>query len=79
MGWLYIFLQTIKEETLQSILTAIDEYFWREIDYDLDNMWFQQDRASSHTKQCNRAFARDSNTRNFEIESGQLACKILPL
>lgn len=38
----------------------LTDYFCREIeDYDLNNMWFQQDGARIHTTQANRALLRE--------------------
>ena len=37
-------------------LRMLSDYFWNDIeDYNLEDMWFQQVRATSHTTSSNRA------------------------
>ena len=67
--------QTVNSEHYGRMLC---DYFWREIeDYNRDDMWFQKDGGTGHTRSSS---AEETNrTCSFEIEWYQLAHNILRL
>lgn len=73
---------TVNSDRYGRMLT---DYFWREIEnYDLENMWFQQDGTTSHTTQTNRALLQEKFpgrviSRLSDVNWPARSCDLTPL